>query len=247
VQARFLFGIIFFLVWLAPAPGNGGSQLSISTFMGPPLSDTDGTGACDRLLTEAFRRIGIEIEIVHHPAERSISNADRGIDDGDFPRIAGLENRYPGLIRVPEKVLDFEFVVFAQEDFPVGSWDSLAPYHVGIVRGWKILEENLAGVAMLIKARDQEQLFRLLGRNRIDVAVYARREGRYIAARQGLTSVRPLDPPLTVQEMFLYLNRKHARLVSRLAAALREMKQDGAYGRMMQAADEAPQAAGEDK
>ena len=59
---------------------------------------------------EAFRRIGVEIELPYLPTERSISAANDGLHDGELNRIAGMEKIYPNLIRVDESMMDFEFV-----------------------------------------------------------------------------------------------------------------------------------------
>ena len=204
--------------------------LSLNTYAGPPLSTPAQTGYYDQILLEAFRRLGVAVTIGHLPAERSLQNADRGIDDGDFVRIAGLEQQYPNLLMVPEKIDDLEFVAFTRHlRLKTTSWNTLQPYHVGIVRGWKILEENLAGVRQLTAVKDQEQLFNLLKHNRMDVVVYARKEGYSLLWNQGVTDGVALEPPLVVKSMHLYLNRKHAAMVPPLAAILRQMKSDGTY------------------
>lgn len=204
--------------------------LSLNTYAGAPLSTPEQTGYYDQILVEAFRRLGVAVTLGHLPAERSLQNADRGLDDGDFVRIAGLERLYPNLIMVPEKIDDFEFVAFTRHlRLKTTDWAALQPYHVGIVRGWKILEEKLAGVHRLTAVKDQERLFRLLQNGRVDAVVYARKEGYSLLWNLGITDGVALEPPLTVQPMHLYLNRRHAALVEPLAVVLRQMKSDGTY------------------
>lgn len=204
--------------------------LNLTTFAGPPLSTPDQTGYYDRILLEAFSRLKIPITLGRLPAERSLRNADNGIDDGDFVRIAGLEKRYPNLVMVPEKLDDFEFVAFTRTiNLSTSSWAALTPYHVGIVRGWKILEQNLAGVKELTTVKDQEQLFTLLKNGRVDVVVYARHEGYGLLKQLSIPDARALEPPLAVQPMHLYLNKKHAALVAPLAEILKNMKKEGTF------------------
>jgi polar amino acid transport system substrate-binding protein len=50
--------------------------------------------------------------------------------------------------------------------------------------------------------------------------------------QQDIKGVHALDPPLATREMFIYLNRRHAALVPRLAEALREIKAEGLYDRL---------------
>ncbi|OQX06994.1 MAG: hypothetical protein BWK76_25475 [Desulfobulbaceae bacterium A2] len=219
--------LVLLLLWQA-SPLAAQPPLSLNTFAGPPLSTPGQTGYYDRMLVEAFSRLKIPVTIGHLPAERSLKNADCGIDDGDFVRIAGLEKIYPNLIMVPEQLDDFEFVAFTRTlNLPVTSWATLTPYHVGIVRGWKILEENLAGVKKLIAVKNQEQLFLLLKNGRVDVVVYAGKEGAALIRQLGIADASALAPPLAVRPMYLYLNKKHAGLVSPVAAELKKMKEDG--------------------
>jgi len=42
-------------------------------------------------------------------------------------------------------------------------------------------------------------------------------------------SPKILEPPFAVREMFLYLNKKHARLVAPVSESLKNMKEDGSY------------------
>jgi polar amino acid transport system substrate-binding protein len=204
--------------------------LTLGTFAGPPLSTPEGTGFYDLVLEEAFARAGYEIEFIQLPAERSLTNANDGITDGDFVRISGLESIYPNLVRVPEKITDFEFVAFTKHvDIPIKGWESLKPYHVGIVRGWKILEENIVGTPSLVKVRNQNLLFTLLANDRTDIVVYSRFEGYGLISHHALDGISILEPPLDTREMYLYLNKKHSHLIPKIDATLKEMKRDGRF------------------
>jgi len=214
--------------------GSGGSHaqqsLVLTTSMTSPLSKEDQSGFYDQILIEAFRRVKQPVHILHLPTERSITNANLGITDGEFPRISGLERLYSNLLKVPEKIDDFEFVAFTwRPDIQLKDWTSCRPYNVAIVRGWKILETNLTDVKSLVKVKNQKLLFSLLGNHRTDVVVYSRFEGAEIVRKLGLQSVWVLEPPLATREMFLYLNKKHFSLISAIAIQLRDMKQDGTY------------------
>jgi polar amino acid transport system substrate-binding protein len=208
-------------------------QMILTTSMAPPLSKNDQTGFYDQILIEAFRRAEQPVRITHLPTERSIVNANLGLTDGEFPRISGLDRIYTNLLQVPEKIVDFDFVAFTwRSDIHIKDWTSCKPYNVAIVRGWKILEANLADVKSLVKVKNQELLFSLLGKHRTDIAVYSRFEGQEMIKKLGLQSVRVLQPPLATREMFLYLNKKHLPLIPAIAKQLRRMKHDGTYDRI---------------
>lgn len=198
----------------------------------PPYTTPERTGFLDVIAGEAFRRIGFELRLVKLPPERGLINANAGIEDGDMARIAGLEKQYPNLMRVPEKLVDWEFSAFSKDTSIPSSWKAIRQRSVGHIKGWKIYEQNLAGAEHVTTADDPGQLFRLLDLNRIEVALYERSLGAALAKQQGLKTVLPLAPPLATREMFIYLNKRHTELVPRLADALRAMKRDGFYQRM---------------
>lgn len=214
---------------------NAQQTLALTTSMTSPLSRDDQTGFYDQVLIEAFRRLDQPIQITHLPTERSITNANLGITDGEFPRIAGLDSLYTNLIRVPEKIVDFDFVAFTwRTDIQLKDWSSCKPYNIAIVRGWKILEANLADVKSLVRVKNQEILFSLLAEHRIDIVVYSRFEGYEMIKKLDMQSVRVVEPPLAKREMFLYLNKKHQQLIPSIEKQLRSMKDDGTYDRIFE-------------
>ncbi len=197
----------------------------------PPFTTADRSGFLDVVAGEAFRRVGVELRLVKLPAERGLINANAGIEDGDMVRIAGLEKQYPNLIRVPEKLVDWEFTAFSKDGSIPSNWEAIRRRSVGLIKGWKIYEQQLAGAERMTTVDDPAQLFRLLELDRIEVALYMRWMGLALIRQQGLKDVRPLEPPLTTREMFIYLHKRHAELAPRLADALRALKRDGFYQR----------------
>jgi polar amino acid transport system substrate-binding protein len=224
------------LLALICVPAGAADTLVLSTGVGPPFTTPKHDGFLDQVIGEAFRRAGASVRItVHESSERALINANAGDDDGVVPRIKGLDSQYPNLIRVPEVVFDNDFVAYSlHHRFATSDWKSLAPYHVAYLIGWKIFENNLADHPQTSAVKDAGQLFNLLRMERTDVILYERWQGLWQARDLGLP-VAMLEPPLARQEMFCYVNRKHARLVPAIAAALVAMKRDGSYRRIFDA------------
>lgn len=213
---------------------DGKSVLWISASNAPPYSTPDKTGFEDRLFTEIFRRLGIEVRIYDVPSERGLSLLNEGRDDGTLARNAGMAQRYPNLVQFSEKALDREYLAYTKRaDIEVTDWNSLAGFDVGIVNGWKILEENITTAGSLIKVRDGAQLFRILDEGRIDLAVFNRWGGLYLLRELGLKGVRALEPPLARRKVFFYMNKRHAALAEQASEVLRQMKLDGSYQRLI--------------
>lgn len=198
----------------------------------PPLTTPQGTGFLDIIATETFRRTGIELRLVKLPAERALLLANDGLVDGELTRLAGLRAQYPNLVRVPEKIIDWDFVAFSRNPSITASYAVLRRHSVGLIRGWKIYERNMQGSTNLTTVDDPEQLFRLLDLDRIDVALYARLAGVALIREMALKNIYVLKPVLAHRAMYIYLNRRYASLVPKLATALRKLKRDGFYERI---------------
>ncbi|MPN49018.1 hypothetical protein SDC9_196631 [bioreactor metagenome] len=96
-----------------------------------------------------------------------------------------------------------------------------------------MFEANASGAKSITKVDKPEQLFKMLDSGRVDLALYTRADGISILRSLGLSSIAPISPPLKDVDMYLYLNKKHEALVPRIAKALREMKGDGTYNKIM--------------
>jgi polar amino acid transport system substrate-binding protein len=189
------------------------------------------------LSKEAFRRIGVEFKLVTLPSERSLHSANLGEVDGEGLRVAGLSGQYPNLVQVPERYIGISFVAFAR-DATIRleqGWESLKPHRVAFINGWKMFEANASGARSVSKVDKPDQLFLMLDSGRVDLALYTRTDGVALARAMGLGAIAPIAPALKDVDMYLYLNRKHEALVPRLSQALREMKADGSYNRILAA------------
>ncbi len=209
---------------------------TLSTSYKSLLSNPEQTGMLDRLMHEAFGRLGWRARIVFNPTERSLADVNAGLADGELNRVEGMEKDFPNLVRVPEANMTMNFVAFARRPYPIDGWQSIENLHIGIVRGWKILENNTRGFPHVVLVPTETELFTILHKDRIDVALYDQLTGHEQLSLRGLEGIRHLAPPLASREMFLYLHKRHAALAPAVAGALRAMKQDGTYDRIVREA-----------
>ena len=209
-------------------------ELTFVTAAGPPMSANAAgkPGFLDLLLKEAFGRLGRKIRLQPLPAERALLNANKGFEDGDAYRIGGLEKTYRNLRRVPEPVLNAEFVAYSRGQVESsGTWSVLKGRSVGIITGWKIFEKNLTNVALLTQVRDPDHLFGLLRRGRVDVVMFGKWQGLWYLKSKGWR-FHMWPEPFAQRPMYVYLNKKHQDLVEPLADGLRAMKADGSFQRI---------------
>jgi polar amino acid transport system substrate-binding protein len=238
-------GFIKRLTWLffcalsfALTPACAAEKIVLSAGVLEPYTTPDRKGFLDQLIVAVFREIGLEAELLIYPTatERGMLNANEGVDDGLAMRVAGLEKQYPNLIRIPEEVAVNDFVATTTGPrFTTDNWDSLSPYVVTYIIGWKVFEQNVPKGKELTLVRDADQLFGLLKSGRADVALYERWQGLAKSRAMGI-KLQVLEPPLVRTKMYMYLHKKHAALVPQVAAALLKLKQNGSYQRIFDSA-----------
>lgn len=215
------------------APADAG-KLVLSTSVVEPYTTPARQGFLDQLIAAVFREMGRQAELLVYPAasERSLINANAGIEDGQPLRVAGLEAQYPNLVQVPEPVIMNDFVaISARHRFATTDWYTLKPFTVSYLIGWKVFENNIPPGVERTPVRDVEHLFTLLTRNRADVVLYERWQGLAYARSAGL-DVKVMEPPLVSTPMYMYLHKKHAALVPLAAQALAQLKRTGEYHRI---------------
>lgn len=189
-----------------------------------------------KLSEEALGRMGISFKLISLPSERSLVAANAGEVDGEGLRVAGLSSKYPELIQVPERYTNISFVAFARDaTITIDGWQSLKPYRVGHITGWKLFEAKASVAQSVTQVDTPEQLFKMLENGRIDLALYTKADGVALAKQQGYTDIAPLSPCLKDVDMFLYLHKKHKTLVDNLAATLRTLKKEGTYNNILSA------------
>ncbi len=187
----------------------------------------------DEVIREAIQQIGYQLQIKLLPAERALHSLNKGVIDGEMSRIKGLQALYPNLVRVPEKIMDWEFMVFSKKPIDLSrGWQSLAGKNIAYITGWKILEKNIPDTAITTKVKNSTRLFKLLDRDRVDFIIYERWGGQYLLKTLPSKDIHLRFPALENKEMYIYLHKKHSGIVNQLSAALKQIKQNGRYQKL---------------
>ena len=192
------------------------------------------TGLVDELLETALKRMDYGLRVLTVPTERSLKMSAAGIADGELLRTPAIEKYFPSLLRVPEMLIEGEFVVFSHEKIDVrAGWQALSGKSVGIVIGMKIIEKNVPTDAMVTRVKDEKLLFTLLEKKRIDYAIFLRNIGEYYLYKNNIKGLVASPMSLDRIPAYVYLHPKHALLVPRLASELKGMKQDGSFKKLV--------------
>lgn len=216
-----------------PAPGDAPGRFDLATADSPPFSTLDGRGFYDRLLTEAFENLGIELTIHRLPSERALREANTGRMDGEFGRIPRIAELYTSLVMVDEALTGWNFQAFVREGSKAPeSFEDLREYHVGYIDGWKIYEDRVTDTRSTTLTTNEAELFAILEAGRIDVALYNRLRGLNWIARHPDSGVEIAPKPLEVRSMHLFLHEDHAELAPRISRELARLKESGRYAEL---------------
>ena len=180
-----------------------------------------------RVLKEAYKKLDIEVEVLPLPGARALQSSNSGKVDGEVFRIVNVHKKFKNLIPVPTPINTLQGIAFSKnKKITVEGWESLKNHKTGIQVGIKFAERGTDGMKRTI-VDTNEQLFKMLAANRIDVAVAAYTNGIKTIKNLKLTSIHALTPPLQEYPLYHYLHRKNAHLVNKLDAVLQTMKKSG--------------------
>jgi polar amino acid transport system substrate-binding protein len=202
-------------------------EVTISTF---PAADDPLFVVCRKIMEEAYRRLGIKMNVLTMPGERSLIMANSGKTDGELCRKKDALQSYKNLVMVAPPLIRVDVVAFSFRKLDIRSWSDLAKYKIGYERGTKSVEQNTQG--MNVDAADtMEQGLRRLKTGLVDVYVDAKVSVLYRLKQLGYYDFY-MSPPLNTHTDHHYLNVRNAALVGKLEEVLGQMQKEGAFARI---------------
>ena len=192
---------------------------------------------------EAFRRLGVPLEVEVMPTQRVSAMVDSGAVDGQFMRVPAYADAHPEQVRVDEVIYEVGFALWVSN--PALSLSRLqdlaATSLVGVYkRGVELCQRSLSPLVpaeRLSSVATEHDGLRMLLSGRVDYYCEidaALQSALYSPEFKGAAPVRPL---LTIGDRILlypYLYKTHAELAPRLAAVLKAMKAEGLLERFRQ-------------
>jgi len=193
-----------------------------------------------RIYTEAFRRLGVPMEVQMIPLQRLTEMLERGEIDGDVGRIHGYGHGRPDIVRVEESMYDVVFGLYAldpaielksEQDLASRPWSAAYVRGVGVCE--RLLKPHVAPDNLSVVTTD-EQGMQMMMMRRAHFYCSANHTIADLASRE---RYRDQPPPRLVLSMgtialYPYLHRSHAALAPRLATVLRDMRAEGVIERL---------------
>lgn len=221
----------------APARSEAVAAASSTFVMGAGHSADSYTAKWVKLIyTEAFKRLGIPLQIEYLTGKRRGMLADDAGIDGEVGRVYSYAATHPNQIRVEEPVAEISFSLYtANPTLRLRRLDDLYPssllveYRRGIDLCENMLKQLLPAERISEVPTEQQGMKKLLaGRTDlycdIDLVVTGLLHTPEFKNAGGVRKVIDVGKSVPI---YPYLNKKHAELAPRLAATLKKMKAEG--------------------
>ncbi len=228
--------VIVLLVLMAFSPVVGHAavqpvkgQLIINSGSTAPLTINGDEGFYPELIKVLFKHLDIKVVVKRMQSANSLKALNLGKNDGVIARVKGIEKIYKNLVRVPEKVIDLDFIAYSNDkNIKIKKWSDLKDYNIAYIKGWKIYDKNVREYKSLTKVKDMYRLATLLKNKKVDVILTYNIIAGYTLDKLNFAPYRH-TPPLAKKEMFIYMHKRHASLVPQIASELKAIKENGTY------------------
>ncbi|WP_426337465.1 hypothetical protein ACN9MY_13510 [Pseudoduganella sp. R-31] len=198
----------------APVPGQ-----DLQLFVIP---DTPAHLAAWKTVEAAAHRAGLGVKVSALSAERGMVLVNEGKLDGAIGRTMLAASSYPQLVAVPEPIYMYAPTAYSYKKIDVSrGWKSLRGHTLCMRRGYNFTEERTAGMPRH-RLDNDASLLRMLKAGGCDIAIMGRSNKEVLAMQGHDPDLLQLLPPLEEVPLYLFLHKRHAALVPRLAEALRQ-------------------------
>ena len=215
------------LLQLAAFQAQAQAQVQSDHTMTISAMDSATTQVPEAVIKEAYRRLKLPLNVIKLPPARSLKMSNAGQFDAELARVKVDHTIYPNLIQVPVAIDLIDATVFSKSvEFEVDGWDSLKPYRIGIRRGVKFTQRGTQGMNVIV-GNENEQLLKMLDRNRVDIVVLNKHNALTAIEQLNLINIRMLQPSVHYLEVFHYLHKKNQHLLPALTHELQQMEQSG--------------------
>lgn len=219
----------------------GGTRPSITFTGGERFVQSDYGRWLEAIYTEAFRRLGMDFQVIGYPSQRAINMADNGAVDGQLERGHDFDLEHPNLVRVEEATNTEAYTAYATKPgLSLNGWADLRKHSYTIVlrRGVGKSAESLADYAeksrlVFVDRPEQGLMMLMLGRTDLYIDYTPLVNETLKALRQSEERERMRNVYVagimarTTHHAFLH--KRHAQLAPSLAQTLRDMKREGLF------------------
>ncbi|MBB2483860.1 hypothetical protein H5407_01325 [Mitsuaria sp. WAJ17] len=205
------------------APPAAALQVCVGDVPVPPFLSGDASrpGIIERLMVDAGRQLGMQVELLRWPARRCFEQMRLGkVEAGVGAAVASnlQEFDFPGNPSGdPQLRVARTAIVLIKRQDAVVHWDGqrlemphASPVRVGARAGFRAATEAVRRLGLEPTQGPNQPLhvLRMLQLGRLDLAVLVHEEASTLLARQEFSNLTQLEPPLLVSDFFVMTIRQ---------------------------------------
>lgn len=195
----------------------------------------EGAQGFEPAIAAVYKEIGLTVEFVLLPPERSLKSVESGVIDAEMARVVGGTTGYQNVIETNEPLLELQLLAVVRKDFKA---KQLAPadlkaYKLGLYRGTKLAEGLVAKLGLEATAANSTlQTYQMLNAGRFDVALVS--SVTPVSMYPEFSgSLKTLERPVATSKVVHVVNKKWAAYVPKLDAAVKALKADGRWAKLI--------------
>ena len=192
------------------------------------------------VLTYAFNQLGHDFRLLHLPNKRALIWSNDEKLDGVAFRVATIDaDRYPNLVIVDESLFVREQSVFSRKTIDIDGWESMKELSVAYEQGTQFIENNRHHFKALYPVISTVKAFDMVFDGDADITITSKATGQLLLKnhRAQFNDEISLQTPYLVEiELYSFMHKKHQILAEKLQKKLRQMKKEGSYQRLLDAA-----------
>lgn len=190
--------------------------------------------AARQILREVYFKLGYGLDFAFVYGDRGLVDSAAGRADGELARVAGVERDFPALLKIPVSHIATQQMAFARDkSIKVRNWRSLMPYKIVLDKGDEIAEQNTRNMKRFLASSEVVAL-KMVENRKMDIAIADRFNGLNALEKLGFDDVHMLQPAIQVVPLYHYVNRKHAKLLSRITFVMRSMQTSGRMNEILE-------------
>ena len=189
--------------------------------------EAPSTDIAQRVMHEAFNRLGIPHVFVRFPPLRAINAANDGDADADVVRIADVAKGFPNLLAVPTPICQVDVAVYGRDRSVLDlTRAELGKRSFATTRGTFVLTKYSEGLHASQMPSNQAS-FEALTNGRVDAAMMIYIDAELEIRKQKVEGVERWPYFWASEPQYFLINKKHVELVPKIDAVLRQMQKEG--------------------
>lgn len=202
----------------------------------PPYANEEGEGISTDIVVEAFREVGVKVNLHIYPYSRIMEMAKRGELDGCY-NVARDQSTNAQFIFGDEPILETSVSYYYLKGKPFKK-ELLPKDKIALMRGYQYgdkFEENKKNYTQF-RVNTQEQILKLIQRGRVDVGILAEGSADFQLKRLGLEDKVVKGGEHMTLEVYLAFTKKKStssNFSKLLDKGIRKLKEKGLYKSIM--------------